>query len=559
MVGRFSLPSLPSIPALSDLLDTSPQVFYPPSRPASRSSTTATSAVSSSNVSSCPSSPRRRPVAFPDDRGPSPLPPPPFWAGTAHPHIEAPLGAREKPLSQLPRRQSSLGPPADSQWLSARPSHRRSQSAAPTSFTFAPSTAPPLRVEPRNLHPSSSAISLPPLAENDALNASPSRLMPPPPVDLERRKHNRRWSLIGPAPAERSRRRAQSSVTMTSVPGIGTFVEPPLPERLRRRHSQIVGLPSAPVLSKPPTPVCPTTPRSRRSSIVSLTLSDGMTASPSRAHSSVSVSDVAALATWSEEPSSPSPTRRRDSVSSPSEALRARLRTLSKLEGRECPSTPPRRRNTVTSPHSTNVTPGHGTPATPGSSTPTTSSHSHFPPPSPTPTRRRIMHRHSLSLPVAEESRPTTSRLRQPAQLSMAPGIEHLPHRPRPRPSSMLGLPSPLLASSPGSLVSDTGSSSPTASIESLTLSPAWLNLNLTLSAQQKRSSVSSERSRERDRNDRKRNSISSIASVPVSRRGSHASNYDWRRPPATLSTSRPSVSISDDTDGERFLDFDDI
>jgi hypothetical protein len=122
----------------------------------------------------------------------------------------------------------------------------------------------------------------------------------------------------------------------------------------------------------------------------------------------------------------------------------------------------------------------------------------------------------------------------------------------------MLGPPSPLLASSPGSLVSDTGSLSPTASIESLTLSPAWLNLNLTLSAQQKRSSISSERSRDRDRS-AKRNSISSIASVPASRRGSHASAYDWRRPPATISTSRPSVSVSDDVDGERFLDFDDI
>ncbi|CAK9784799.1 hypothetical protein CC85DRAFT_285275 [Cutaneotrichosporon oleaginosum] len=558
MVGRFSLPSLPSIPALSDLLDTSPQVFYPPSRPASRSSTTATSTVSSSTVSSCPSSPRRRPVPFPDDRSVPPLPPPPFWAGAAHPHTDAPLGAREKPVSQLPRRLSSLDPAGEQQRRPMRPSHRRSHSAAPTSFTFAPSTAPPLRVETRGLHPSASAASLPTLAEDDAASASPSVLMPPPPIETERpaRGHSRRWSWMEPAPMETARRRAQSSVTMTSVPGIGTFVEPPLPERLRRRHSQIVGLPSAPVLSKPPTPVCPPTVRSRRGSIASITFPDGVVASPTPVQSSISVSDVAALATWSEEPVSPKPSRRRDSVASPSESLRARLRTLSKLEGRECPSTPPRRRNTLASPHSTNVTPGHGTPATPGSSTPTTSSHSHMPPPSPTPTRRRIMHRHTLSLPFGEDSRPTTSRLRQPAQLSMAPGLEDLPHRPRSRPVSMLGPPSPLLASSPGSLVSDTGSSSPTASIESLTLSPAWLNLNLTLSAQQKRSSVSSERSRERERH-AKRSSISSIASA-ASRRGSHASAYDWRRPPPSVAP-RPSVSVSDEAEGERFLDFDDI
>ncbi|GMK57655.1 hypothetical protein CspeluHIS016_0404890 [Cutaneotrichosporon spelunceum] len=560
MVGRFSLPSLPSIPSLAELLDTSPQVFYPPSRPSSRSSTKATPTISAPTppavaVSSCPSSPRPRPVVFPDDRGPSPLPPPPFWTGSAHPHIEAPLGARDQPRSQLPRRQSSLGPLADSHRRHTRPSHRRSHSAAPTSFAYAPSSAPPLRAETRNLHASSSAISLPPLVEDDAATTSPSKLMAPPPAEPERQTHNRRWSSIEPAAVERSRRRAQSSVTMTQVPGIGTFVEPPLPERLRRRHSQIIGLPSAPVLSKPTVPVCPTTPRSRRSSLVSSTLPDGMTASLTRALSSASVSDVAALAIWSEEPTSPSPARRRDSISAPNEALRARLRTLSKLEGRECPVTPPRPRHTVASPHSTNGTPGHGTPTTTGSSTPTTGSHSHMPPPSPTPTRRRIMHRHTLSLPFAEDSRPTTSRLRQPAQLSMAPSFDDLAHR-RPRPLSMLGPPSPLLVSSPGSLVSDTDTSSPTASIESFTLSPAWLNLNVTVSAQQKRSSVSSDRSRERDFN-RKRSSTHSIASVPASRRGSQ-STYDWRRPPAPPST-RPSVSISDDRDGERFLDFDDI
>lgn len=617
MVGRFSLSSLPSIPAsLADLLNTSPQVFYPPSRPASRSSTTTTTTTTanSSVPSSCPSSPRRRPVVFPDDRGVAPLapPPPPFWSGSAHPHTDAPLKSRERShtdasgrsrersQSQLPPRQSSLfnANRGDPQWQPVRPprpSHRRSQSAAPGHFAYTnvsnhvPSTAPVMRVEPRSLHPSASAASLPTLAEDDAppqpvFERRPSLAIDKP--EERRATHSRRWSWREPPPPaeERTRRRAQSTVTMTSVPGLGTFVEPPLPERLRRRHSQIVGLPSAPVLSKPPTPVCPSTPsRSRRGSVCSITFPDGVKASPTPVQTSISVSDVAALATWSEEPVSPTLARSqstRESVTSPSESLRARLRTLSKLEGRDCPSTPPRpaRRNTLASPHSTVVTPGHGTPATPGSSTPTTSSCSHMPPPlSPTPTRaRRNLHRHTLSFPYAEESRPTTSRLRQPAQLSMAPVLDDpQPHRPpRSRPVSMLGPPSPPLASSPGSLVSDTGSSSPTASIESLTLSPAWLNLNLTLTSQQKRSSIASVSSiTDRDRDKRhsisdKRHSISSIASL--SRRGSQASTHahDYRRgtsrpppPPPSLnaSSSRVTVSLVDDIDGERFLDFDDI
>lgn len=97
--------------------------------------------------------------------------------------------------------------------------------------------------------------------------------------------------------------------------------------------------------------------------------------------------------------------------------------------------------------------------------------------------------------------RPTTSRLRQPAQLSMgevtAGRDSFIQPRSR-RPSTMtlhlepaspprrgsataLELPvSPIMMSSPGSLVSDNGTSSPTTSVESLTLGIPSLSLDTT-------------------------------------------------------------------------------
>lgn len=277
---------------------------------------------------------------------------------------------------------------------------------------------------------------------------------------------------------------------------------------------------------------------------------------------------------------------------SPSESLRQRLRSLSELEPRP-PVTPTKRHSLILSPatpKSTHGTPGHGHPATPGSCTPTSNSHhSNAPPQSPTPRRFRplSMHRPSTSVIHMPEERdkPTTSRLRQPAQLHMGP-VE----MPRSRRQSMLEAPSPnlistpMLGSSPGSMLSDSGSS-PTTSIESL---PLHQGLRERPPSEQNREHVREPRDARDSQYKRtswheRRRSVQSnysfysysdsksrhTTATSTSSSNNHAPHVSYNLPHVPAPTyaqaatewRRPGVAVSvlDDMEGERFLDFDDI
>ncbi|RSH79220.1 uncharacterized protein EHS24_001259 [Apiotrichum porosum] len=526
MVGGFTLPSLPSLPSLPqsvyELLDTSPPVFYPPSRPSSRASVAAP-------ASSCPSSPsprrrRQRPLSMGDARilfaQSGPLPP---FSPTAHPHTDSPLDASREhrppsePTSPLLGHTTwgagPLAPPARPSRPDSGSGHRRSQSVAPV----LPSTAPPLQRsrtfgESRNAPTSASCASLPTLDEDGEHR---DRLAPPaslfPGADrrsswLEPSVVHRTQSLHG---GERQRRQSNASTLTTA-----STIAPPT-----RSHRSSISFSSR--------------ARSRNGSISSINGSSGgftleRATSPSMT-ASTSISELAVLATWAAEPviSPPSRLSRANSTSTPAESLRARLRTLSKasmskasaaavaaaaaepprslgasLSSAQSPQLGATTKSPPATPRSTCGTPGHGTPMgppgrleTPGSSTPTTSSHGAggTVPLSPTPTRRyrqspHLTHKHTHSFPdglilIAEptprSSRPTTSRLRQPPQLHMAVATD-VPAGGRSRPTSFLEpLLSPVLVSSPGSLMSDNGSSdtdagSPTNSVESLALGPPF-------------------------------------------------------------------------------------
>ncbi|KAL1408063.1 hypothetical protein Q8F55_004860 [Vanrija albida] len=265
--------------------------------------------------------------------------------------------------------------------------------------------------------------------------------------------------------------------------------------------------------------------------------------SPSPAPATLVVSGISAVAEWSEPatdfaPPSPTPRRNRQSImsmsmsmSSPGEQLRARLRSLSEIDtqGDGTPAAalatltarPSRPSSTINaSPHPPSTPSRRGTPGrTTESVTPTGAAGASAMaqlPLSPTPTRRHrpssmLSHnfRHSMpdplilvpEVPERPTHRPTTRRLRQPTQLSMgeAAATRDSFSQPRSRrPSTMtlhlepaspprrgsattLELPvSPILTSSPGSLMSDNGTSSPTTSVESLTLGIPSLSLDNT-------------------------------------------------------------------------------
>lgn len=588
-MGRFSFPSLPSV--LDLLPDTSPQVFYPPSRPSSRAS----------NGPASPSRGRPRPPSIDGRVQHLALPLPPF-PQFAHPRTASPLETtttgtaaafepQQEPLWEFGA--LTLDTPSSS--TRRRSTHRRSQSTATlaTSREYRSdyhSSASrglerPFDLRRDSMTTSSSALSLPTLAEDNDDD-------PPQRPKLQR---GRTW-VVEPPTYTHSRRGSNATIA-------GQFVSQTTSGSLRHRATISFGAPASPGLS-------------RRGSFASLHGEP----TPLPVPASVSVSDVAAMATMSQEPTTPS---RRNSTANPSDTLRARLRTLSQLEGKE-PGTPPRLLSPAT-PRSNRGTPGHSTRGTPGSSTPTSTNHHHLAPPSPTPTSRRLMrsHSHRHSMPDATllfQDLPTTSRLRQPAQLSMGGAKEPswepnrtlerrssarestrttlerrsstrepsrdsrvsnrfslemppppLPRRPSATPShaageeppeillpyrsaprdapgdlftvrpprpprrgstlSMVETPTPTSSeqSSPGSLVSDSGSLSPN-SIESLSIGPAMMR----------------ERERERVREETQLK----LTAIHTRR--------DSKRGPAWKAR-RARVTQSMHLDEERFLDFDDI
>lgn len=398
-MGRFSFPSLPSI---TDFLpDTSPQVFYPPSRPSSRAS----------NGPVSPSRGRPRPPSIDGRVQQLALPLPPF-PQFAHPRTASPLEASTHSTA------AALEPPQEPLWefgaltldtpsssTRRRSTHRRSQSTATLATSreyrsdYHSSTSRglerPFELRRDSMTTSSSALSLPTLAEDNDDD-------PPQRPQLQR---GRTW-VVEPPTYTHSRRGSNATIA-------GQFVSQTTSCSLRHRATISFGTPASPGLS-------------RRGSFASLHGEP----TPLPVPASVSVSDVAAMATMSQEPTTPS---RRNSTANPSDTLRARLRTLSQLEGKAPePGTPPRLLSPAT-PRSNRGTPGHSSSArgTPGSSTPTSSNHHHLAPPSPTPTSRRLMrtHSHRHSMPDATllfQDLPTTSRLRQPAQLSMGGAKETL-------------------------------------------------------------------------------------------------------------------------------------
>lgn len=599
-MGRFSFPTLPSV--LDFLPDTSPQVFYPPSRPSSRAS----------NGPASPPRGRHRPQSIDGRVQPLVLPLPPF-PQFSHPRTAAPLetstsgmtGAfepQQEPLWEFGA--LTLNTPNSS--TRSRPTHRRSQSTATlaTSREYRSDYLPshtrglerPFELRRDSMTTSSSALSLPTLAEDNDDNIP------------ERPKMQRGRTWVEPTGYGHSRRGSNATIA-------GQFVSQTTSSSLRHRATISFGVPASPGLS-------------RRGSFASLHGEP----TPMPVPASVSVSDVAAMATMSQDPTTPS---RRNSTANPSETLRARLRTLSQLEGKHRtvvePGTPPRLLSPAT-PRSNRGTPTSMR-GTPGSSTPTSTNHHHLAPPSPTPTSRRLMrsHSHRHSMPDATllfQDLPTTTRLRQPAQLTMgskdwevnstlerrssaresgrtlerrsstressrdtsrvsnasnrfslempppplprrptAPSLAVeeppeilLPYRSAPRDTpgdlftvrpprpprrgstlSMVETPTPTSSeqSSPGSLVSDSGSLSPN-SIESLSLGPAMMR----------------ERERERAREEtqlreRAREETQLKLTAMSTRR-------DSKRGPAWRAR-RARVTQSMHLDEDRFLDFDDI
>lgn len=493
MVGRFTLPSLPSLPqSMLDFLDPSPAVFYPPSRPSSRGG---------AGTASCPSSPsprrKPRPLSMGDARilfaQPSPLPP---FNPTAHPHTDSPLEASTRgDRDKSPSEPSSPQLGTSTRGQRPRPQHRRSHSAAPTPSTcglFGPMPLPPTRAlgDLRNPLSSASAASLPTLAE-DTEPRRPTPSSPLIPTDRQVIEPGVKRTLTLP----RGRRGAYPSLaSSTSSMSMASVT-------ITTSESSY----DLPVASQSSTLGAPRRARTtvRRESTHNVAFPKPLSPRRGAVPSSTSVSDFAVLATWSEDAVAVPPRglSRSQSVTSPSNRLRERLRSLTALEtGIPTPrktASPRPGFDSPATPRSTHGTPGHGTPQRPGSSTPT-SRNDIIVPTSPTPTRHRAprAHTHTHSLPEAmclapdsrlgmstmsntghgrssQTARPTTSRLRQPAQLSLA---SEMPPPSQPswsRRSSLLAPVSPLLPSSPGSLMSDHGSS-PSNSVESFMLGPPF-------------------------------------------------------------------------------------
>ncbi|WVQ96619.1 hypothetical protein IAU59_003724 [Kwoniella sp. CBS 9459] len=516
----FNLPSLPS-GLFTSLIDTSPPVFYPAS--ASKSTPTKSRARAQSTIDS----PQRL----------WETPPSPFQA---HAHVEPAHQLEEalpasasvhdfkgewEPLASggLGERRCSIGAqPNTAQLTPTRPSHRRAHSALPTTgrLTFSAQTAsnqagPTGRLTEisRNSLASTSAVSLPTLAEGVVDTPLPSARsggsMPPSPLVRPRRRTNTKTSPVSPAlkmsddrvedlaeipdldvpKGGYSRQRAHSSVPPPQYQVGDITMPPPALRPMDITYSPSKArTPSRPLISPRSWSVqdihaaaaagspCKSI-HSRRASIES--------------NSSVSISDVAVLATWSfpnKGGSGLGQAKEGDDVEDqrgrrygPSERLKERLRNIPGVETGPFPSsssvpslntarpnTPNRRSNTVVRP--SRPLPSHLTSRhrhthsspnllqIPGA----TIGSSMGPPAIPVSTFNPL-----LPPPKPVSRRPTTSRLRQPNPLTMPiQPVSHQHHH-----SGSLGG-SRELGSSPGSngSISDTSTlcPSPTTSVKSL-------------------------------------------------------------------------------------------
>ncbi|EJT51160.1 hypothetical protein A1Q1_07624 [Trichosporon asahii var. asahii CBS 2479] len=442
-----------------------------------------------------------------------------------------------------------------------RSTHRRSQSTATlaTSREYRSdyhSSASrglerPIELRRDSMTTSTSALSLPTLAEDNDDN-------PPERPKLQR---GRTWVVEPPTTYTHSRRGSNATIA-------GQFVSQTTSGSLRHRATISFGTPASPGLS-------------RRGSFASLHGEP----TPLPVPASVSVSDVAALATMSQEPTTPS---RRNSTANPSDTLRARLRTLSQLEGKapepaiglnaDVLEPPPSSRSAVADAYKSPADAVTQPPALhAGCDTPISGPADNVVPPSAcaAPNGRsegdplgaephagaavlgsrdsRTSNRYSLEMPP-----PPLPLSRRPSAAPSVSGEEPpeilLPYRSAPRDApgdlftvrpprpprrgstlSMVETPTPTSSeqSSPGSLVSDSGSLSPT-SIESLSIGPAMMR----------------ERERERAREE---------AQLKLTAISAYSTRRNSRGPAWKARRARVTQSMHLDLDEERFLDFDDI
>ncbi|WVF69106.1 hypothetical protein IAT40_003880 [Kwoniella sp. CBS 6097] len=509
----FSLPSLPS-GLFTSLIDTSPPVFYPapsssrntPTKPRARAQSTTDSPQRPREALPSPSRQQHVPDALPASASVH------DFQGEWEPLASGGIGDRRCSIS---------APPNMAQLTPTRPTHRRAHSALPTAGRLSFSTQPlgptgRLTEISRNSLASTSAVSLPTLAEGvvetPLTSARSGGSVPPSPLVRPRRRTSAKTSPISPslnvsddrteslvdipdlnvAKTVYNRQRAHSSVPPPHHPGessmpphhqAGESSMPPPPLRP-------MNITYSPSKARPPSrPLI--SPRSWSAQDIH---SAAGSRSPSykgmhsrrasiESNSSVSVSDVAVLATWS-FPNKNQPEHQEaengDDVKEedrgrrfgPSERLKERLRNIPGVETGPFPSSssvpslntarPTKRSNTIVRP--SRPLPSHLTARhrhthsspnllqIPGA----TIGSSMGPPAIPVSTSNPL-----LPPPKPVTRRPTTSRLRQPNPLTMAtdsPGKQQ--HH------------GTCLGSSPGSMgsVSDTSTlcPSPTTSVKSL-------------------------------------------------------------------------------------------
>ncbi|OCF39239.1 hypothetical protein I317_06957 [Kwoniella heveanensis CBS 569] len=513
----FNLPSLSS-GLFASLIDTSPPVFYP----ASASTSTPTKGrTGAQSTTASPQRPRKLlPLASPSgDKQQLQQLPPDSLPASASGHD---FGGEWEPLASggIGERRCSIGAPplGTAQLTPTRPTHRRAHSALPTSgrLSFSPRSASnqagptgKLTEISRNSLASTSAVSLPTLAEGVVDVSLPSARaggsMPPSPLVRPCTQTSAGTNSISPsfnvsddcfedladvpdlqAPKTvYNRQRAHSSVPPPQNQVLDSNMPPP-----PLRPMNITYSPSkARTPSRPPV-----SPRSWSSQDIHTATGSPYKGMHSRrasieSNSSVSVSDVAVLATWS-FPNKGAHRRMKEGYDGdreergrkfgPSDLLKERLRNIPGVETGPFPSSssvpslntarpnaPARRSNTIVRP--SRPLPSHLTSrhrhthsspnllqipgATIGSSmgppaVPVSTSNPLLPPPKPV-TRR-----------------PTTSRLRQPNPLIMpTDATAHHHHH-----GSIGG--GRELGSSPGSIgsISDTSTlcPSPTTSVKSL-------------------------------------------------------------------------------------------
>jgi len=295
-----------SIPDVRALVDTSPPVFYPPTRRDRSSSHT-----QPANPNDSPARPKIHPSAS---------------LGNF-----LPVNVSANDVSgewKLVHRQASI---SEEKKTPTRPSHRRSQFALPPGLSQSqvapghsqlgrrpgPSPMGKLQEFSRNPLASASAISLPTLAEMEFDGLTPSPSIPPSPMVRPRTRRCSRISMISPV-------EAPSPVTASSS------VPPP------QNLSVHASMPPPARLRPPPSPRSWSTqefPATRPKSLYTHSRRPSL-------GSTSSVSDVAVLATWS-FPSSPEKGQEGQlPIVQPTSRLRDRLRSLSTLASSDLSTSP---------------------------------------------------------------------------------------------------------------------------------------------------------------------------------------------------------------------------